>query len=137
MRGGWIFFFKISKRDFTFIREMRVPELRLLYLPLSVHSSFVTPQTSILIHFQKKLQININKINNSSQILQFFRKVPDFWSKSFKFFASVLIEIQFFKNSIVIWLVHHQKPSKIFASILIKILQIFHKYSRILIGIDK
>ena len=24
MRGGWIFFFKISKRDFTVIREMRV-----------------------------------------------------------------------------------------------------------------
>ena len=21
MRGGWIFFFKISKRDFTFIRD--------------------------------------------------------------------------------------------------------------------
>ena len=24
VRGGWIFFFKINKRDFTFIREMRV-----------------------------------------------------------------------------------------------------------------
>ena len=24
MGGGWIFFFKISKHDFTFIREMRV-----------------------------------------------------------------------------------------------------------------
>ena len=30
------FFFNISKRDFTFIREMRVPELGLLYPPLSV-----------------------------------------------------------------------------------------------------
>ena len=24
-RGGWIFFFKMNKRDSTFIREMRVP----------------------------------------------------------------------------------------------------------------
>ena len=24
MRGGWIFFFKMNKRDSTFIREMRV-----------------------------------------------------------------------------------------------------------------
>ena len=24
VRGGWIFFFKINKRDSTFIREMRV-----------------------------------------------------------------------------------------------------------------
>ena len=27
VHGGWIFFFKISKRDFAFIREMRVQKL--------------------------------------------------------------------------------------------------------------
>ena len=32
VRGGWIIFFKISKHDFTFIREMRVLSQRLISL---------------------------------------------------------------------------------------------------------
>ena len=35
MCGGWIFFFKISKRDFTFIREMKVGSGRSTGDPLS------------------------------------------------------------------------------------------------------
>ena len=37
--GGWIFFFKINKRDSTFIREMRVGEGRPIEVPKKVNTS--------------------------------------------------------------------------------------------------
>ena len=41
VRGGWNFFFKINKRDSTFIREMRVHALTEQFKPSNLRFFFI------------------------------------------------------------------------------------------------